>query len=113
MTPTTTRFFDAVQTLDVNGYQHLAGACISFYDRQTYGMTCEQRSQVAAMFDEVLTKELGAQDGIHATEIILSLDFVFLKALARTLQELELAGDQVIDLAEFEIVEGEIIPPPG
>ena len=99
----TSRFLLAVHDLDTNGYPHLADSAISYYDKQTRGMGIAQRGQVLAMFDEVLAKELGARDRIDPTEILLSPDFAFLKALARTLQTLELDGE-IIDLEE--IVEG-------
>jgi hypothetical protein len=96
---TTSRFLLAVQDLDQNGYPHLAGAALSYYDKQTQGMGIAQRGQVLAMFDEVLAKELVTSDKIDPTEIILSPDFVFLKALARTLQTLELDGE-IIELTD-------------
>ena len=98
-------YLDAVKTLDVNGYQHLAGALIAFYDRQTTGMGVEQRSKVLAMFDELLAKYLGEHDTIHPTEILLSEDFTYLKALARTLQELELSPFELcIELTDEDLI---------
>lgn len=96
---TTSRFLLAVQDLDTNGYPHLASSAIGYYDKQTQGMGIAQRGQVLAMFDEVLTKELVTSDKIDPTEILLSPDFVFLKALARTLQTLELDAE-IVELTD-------------
>lgn len=105
-TTPTNRFFEAVKLLDENGYPHFAMAAIEYYDRCTVGMNTAQRKGVADMFDEVLTKELSTTDNIHPTEILLSPDFVFLKALARTLVDLELNGeDVVLELTDEDLAE--------
>jgi len=100
-----TRFMDAVQTLEVNGYGHLGMAALNYYDKMTTGMGIAQRARVVEMFDEVLTTALLSRDSIHPAEILLSQDFTYIKALARMLQELELVDGSIYELTDEDLVE--------
>lgn len=114
MTPTTTRFFDAVKTLEVNGHAFLASACLQHFEREAQGLSPEQRGWFEAMFDEVLTQECQSTEPLTPEDAVFTSDFTFLRGLARSLQALDLVdGEEVLELTEFDIdvVEGVLIPP--
>lgn len=98
-------FLDAAKALEIGGHQILANACYEFYGKQCHLRGHEECDRILAMDDEVLLKELGTDDPISSADIVLGGDFVYLKALARTLQELGLSPfEAVIDLTEEDLI---------
>lgn len=112
---TTIKYMDAISLLHSNGHAGLASAAISHYDRMTAGMPPEHRIKVAQMYDEVLGLALERRDEITAEDILISPDFVAIRALARVLQDLGLA-ETVYELTDLDIVQGDFVetvkPPP-
>lgn len=113
-------FMDAAETLAVNGHGILANACYDFYAKQCQLKGHEECDRILAMNDEILLKELGTSDPISSADIVMGGDFVYLKALARTLQELglspfevliELTDEDLIDSKEWVV--GWPYPPPA
>lgn len=104
----TSSFLKAVKVLDKNGYPHVASSCMSYYDKETRGMSIADRARILDLYDEVLLKGLETNDTINPVEIILSRDFVFMKAIARTLQQLEL--DSLVMPGPIQLTEADIEP---
>lgn len=99
-------FLDAVKSLEIQGHQLLAAACYDFYAKQCRGKDQEECDRILAMNDEILIKELWGTDPVQPEDVVLGGDFVYLKALARTLQKLDLGlFEPFIELTEEDLVE--------
>jgi hypothetical protein len=111
----TTKYLDAVTKLHSSGYPHLASAAIAHYERLASGMSAEHRCRVSEMFDEVLETALNRREEITSEDILLSPDFVAIRALARVLQDLKLV-EPVLEMTELDVLHGQFVeevkPPP-
>lgn len=103
-----TKYLDAVTLLHSNGFPHLASAAIQHYERLASGMDAEHRCRVSAMFDDVLEAALNRREEISDEDLLLSPDFVTIRALARIIQDKGLVQTE-IEMTDLDVIEGQFV----
>lgn len=98
----TITYIDAIARLHSHGYHALAMSALGHYERMTAGMDAGYRCRVSQMFDEVLNVALRKREDISAADILISPDFVTIRALARLLQDLKLV-EYVVEMDELDV----------